>query len=470
MQRARRAIGKRAYMIHIVTLVVLSACSDATLPDLASIGVTLASTLAVGQSSEAKATLRDPREAVIAVESGTIAWRSSSPQVASVTSTGAVSALSAGTTIISATLLSVTGSAPLTVTAAPVVPAPVQTVAVVMQPTSLKVGQTSTAQVTLRDVNGAVLTGRTITYGTNNSAVATISGNGVATGVGAGTVTFTAASEGRSGTATLIVAPDGTTPTPFVNITFDNYASTAALKGDCVTFVCGEDVLTSDGGVSGFIAGDVALDDTVSPPGGRKSMRYRYRHPGDGCNSIALTREFVFPARQEVWAEFSIRYSTNFSTANAICPPNDHKLIFGMPTGSLSGRWAFYVGSDSPPAHSIQQERPYPNWGGGYLNLNRNTTRDMLAEDLWTSGTWHTVRLHMKHSTTNGSLDGEWDVWIDGVLKHHQVGFNTADSSDGAANQIRGFSMGRNKDDGPANTDMYIWWGPAKVYATSPGW
>lgn len=250
--------------------------------------------------------------------------------------------------------------------------------------------------------------------------------------------------------------PDPSGVDPIMEIDFDGYSNTASLLADCTTFNCVEDVST----------GDMALDATVAPPGASKSMRYEYRHDGNGCNSITLKRAFLFPeVEQEVWAEFKVLWSTNFTTANNACPPNDHKLIFGDTEADQSGRWAFYVGGDSPPNHTVQQERPVPNGGGAYLNQSNIPS----AEDLWTSGTWHTIRLHIKHSTSGSSGDGIWEIWIDGVLRHRQTNFSTNDGG-GGSDRIKGFSFAHNKDDGPPNVDMFIWWGPVKVYNTNPGW
>ena len=103
---------------------------------------------------------------------------------------------------------------------------------------------------------------------------------------------------------------------------------------DCVTFNCVGDGKAIPPGATGTIE----LDATVAPPGLTKSMRYSYLHPGDGCNSITIERAISFPAVQEAWGEFYVRWSPNFRTTNDKCPPNDHKLIFGDTESGSSGR------------------------------------------------------------------------------------------------------------------------------------
>ena len=331
--------------------------------------------------------------------------------------------------------------------------------------------------VQLRDAsNNPVAQAGTVITVSLASGSGTLSGTATATTNASGVANFTDLRITGSGTHTLAFAASGLTSVisgpinitatvaPLMTISFDNYTSTAALIADCVTWFCVEDNLGTPG-VS------VVLDDTTAPPGATKSMRYHYNHGGNGCNSLTRGRAFLFPtAQQEVWAEFKVRWSSNFTTSNSTCPPNDHKLIFGDTEASQSGRWAFYVGADSPPLHSLQVERPTATGGSGGYYLNRNSP-SIVAENLW-NGAWHTVRLHIKHSTTATSGDGTLEVWINGVLKHQESGFSTARPAGegGGADRLSGFSFTHNKDDGPPNVDMFLWWGPITVYSVNPGW
>ena len=82
---------------------------------------------------------------------------------------------------------------------------PVATVTVAPASLSLTVGQTGQLTATLRDAGGNTLTGRTVTWSSNQPSQATVSGSGLVTAVGAGTATITATSEGQSGTASVTV-------------------------------------------------------------------------------------------------------------------------------------------------------------------------------------------------------------------------------------------------------------------------
>jgi surface protein len=82
---------------------------------------------------------------------------------------------------------------------------PVAEVAVSPPSVTLAVGQTQQLTATTRDGDGNVLTGRPVTWSATNTSVATVSEGGLVTGVGSGTATVTASSEGRSGSASVTV-------------------------------------------------------------------------------------------------------------------------------------------------------------------------------------------------------------------------------------------------------------------------
>jgi uncharacterized protein YjdB len=135
----------------------------------------------------------------------TITWSTSSASIATVSSSGLVTGVAAGTAKIVATSEGVKDTATITVTLAPVA-----TVTLSPSSVSLAPGATQQLTATLKDAAGHVLTGRTITWTTSNSGVATVSGSGLVTAAGAGSATITATSEGKSGTASISVASTST--------------------------------------------------------------------------------------------------------------------------------------------------------------------------------------------------------------------------------------------------------------------
>lgn len=82
-----------------------------------------------------------------------------------------------------------------------VVNVPVASVLVTPDSSTVAVGATRQLTATVRDSAGGTLTGRVVSWSTSNSAIASVSSTGLVTGHAPGTVTITATSEGRSGTA-----------------------------------------------------------------------------------------------------------------------------------------------------------------------------------------------------------------------------------------------------------------------------
>jgi uncharacterized protein YjdB len=128
------------------------------------------------------------------------AWSTGDAGIATVSTTGLVTAVAPGTVTISASNGGRQTGAVITVT-----PVPVATVAVTASSTTINVGASVPATATLRDASNNTLTGRTVTWSSSATGVATVNGTGVISGVSAGTATITATSEGRSGTLNVTI-------------------------------------------------------------------------------------------------------------------------------------------------------------------------------------------------------------------------------------------------------------------------
>jgi uncharacterized protein YjdB len=177
-----------------------SATLTVTQAPVAAVSITLASANVIaGSAVQATAQLRDAAGTVLTGRS--VSWASSAPAVASVSSSGVISALTVGTATITATSEGRSGSAVLTV-----LQAPVATVLVSPATTALQVGQSVVLQATLRDEFQNVLTGRNVSWSSSNGTVASVSSAGRVTALSPGAVTITATSEGRLSTATVTVS------------------------------------------------------------------------------------------------------------------------------------------------------------------------------------------------------------------------------------------------------------------------
>jgi len=152
----------------------------------------------VGATQQLTATTKDINDNTLSGR--VVTWSSSDPTRAIVSSTGLVTAVAVGPAVITATSEGKTGTSSITV-----IPVPVASVTVSLTPNSITAVGTSQAAAVTLDANGAVLAGRAISWSSSNTAVATVSAQGVVTAVAEGTANIIAISEGKTGSAVLAV-------------------------------------------------------------------------------------------------------------------------------------------------------------------------------------------------------------------------------------------------------------------------
>jgi Tol biopolymer transport system component len=170
--------------------------------DVASVTVTPAvDTVFIRGSLQLTATATDAGGA--AIPGAVFTWTSSDPALATVSASGAVSALATGTVTITAKAGSHTDHATLTL--APVV-------AIAPRLPSLFAGDTAQLVASLTDAIGAPLAGG-VSWTSESPGIATVDQNGVVTGLSAGTARLTAVSNGGIGAVDAVVLPRSTRPT-----------------------------------------------------------------------------------------------------------------------------------------------------------------------------------------------------------------------------------------------------------------
>lgn len=164
------------------------------------------STLAPAQTVQLSATARTADGTIVA---GTITWSSSANAVATVNSSGLVTAVAAGAATITATRSGISGTVVLNVIPAGGV---VASLTVALSDATLPIGGLGQASVTARDANNALvaLGSRTVVWSSTNVANATVSSDGIFSAIGIGTtqIRATVIENGTSiaGNATLTVS------------------------------------------------------------------------------------------------------------------------------------------------------------------------------------------------------------------------------------------------------------------------
>ena len=157
-----------------------------------------ASLSALGSVVQLSATARDGSGAIV---EGPLEWRSLNASVATVDATGRVTAQSNGTALIvvSPTCCAAADTVPVSVAQVP------QTLALSPGSLNLHVGGSASLSATVRDANGYVVSGASVSWSSSAPSVATVSGAGLVSGAATGSTTITASSGSVSGTAPVSV-------------------------------------------------------------------------------------------------------------------------------------------------------------------------------------------------------------------------------------------------------------------------
>ena len=203
-------------------------------------------TLHSGATLQLQATPRDRSGGALAGR--VVAWASGAQGVAQVDATGKVTAVGAGTAVITASSEGATAQATITV-----LPAPIASLTLSPDTATLVVGGTLPLTVTARDAAGNELGGRQVVLVSSNGAVATLGGTTVHA-VGLGTATITATAEGKTATASITVVP-----VPVASLAFEPDSAAILVGGQVQLRLVARDAAGSE------LAGRVAVVQNANP-------------------------------------------------------------------------------------------------------------------------------------------------------------------------------------------------------------
>ena len=160
-----------------------------------------ASLASLGETVELSATVRDQNGDVMT--GAPVSWSSSDNAVASVNTSGLVTAAGNGMATITATSGTASGTAAVTVEQVPTA------VSVTPESATLaSLGETAQFTAAVQDANGNAVAGAEVSWASGDGAVATVDANGLVTAVANGTATITATSGSLSGSGAVTVAQE----------------------------------------------------------------------------------------------------------------------------------------------------------------------------------------------------------------------------------------------------------------------
>jgi len=347
---------------------------------VATVSVSLAaSSLIVGATTQATASVKDANGSILPGRA--VTWSSDLPSIATVNAIGFVSAVSPGLANITATSEGHSGSAPIMVMAPSIA-----SITVTLGSSTLATGSRTQATATAKDADGNILAGKTLTLSSDNASVATVTPQGVVTGVTPGTANITATGEGVTGAAAITVAVSagfgssaekirivdiGTTFAPTLSGS-NASATTFISRATSVATVNGQGTITGVGEGQGWIAATAPgfAPDSVYVIVPRNSTGPLLR--GDLTNfnvqaGATIVVNVILDTRSTPigGAELSVGYTTNpivFQSINIVGTGSPSPLITSVQQGvfrislasgsPLSGQLAFLKFTFTAPTTS----------------------------------------------------------------------------------------------------------------------
>lgn len=296
--------------------------------------------IVVGATVSLSATVKDAQGNVMTGQ--TVTWSTSSPSAATVNSSGVVTGIAAGSATITATCAGKSGMSSVTVT----LPLPVvTTVTVAPATTSIVVGATVTLSATVRDAQGNVMTGQTVTWSTSNPVAATVNSSGVVIGVAAGSATISATCSGKTGSSTVTVTAAPPPPPPGGTLLFQENFEDANLAS--------RGWYDNTGAV---------LSTTEHITGSTSSAQYRFPTGATSPTSGGAQRH-KFPASSSFYVSYYVKYSANWIGSNKAYHPHEFYAL-----STLDGDW------DGPSENylDVYVEQNYLNGGRPRIAIQDN--------------------------------------------------------------------------------------------------
>ncbi len=373
----------------------------------------------VGQHYQFTATVQDSAGNVLTGR--TITWASSATGVATVNSSGYTTSVGAGSASIRATTGGVTGSAKLSVVAAPVQQT-VSSVSVAPTPDTLAPAATKQLAATVRDQNGVVMTGQSVSWSSNATGVATVNASGLVTAVATGTATIRATSSGKSGTATVVVTsgtsnnPPPPPPTGTSEPSYNSTTGTLVFSDNMEEYTSVSAMQSYTGSAMSWKNEFVASDrnnQIVSPGygGTGQALRQVYAGANQESHTWDLINAPTLPDTATEFFQYEGRVTLAAPITNTVLA---FKWFMGFHRNGNRVQWNTHdhlpCGVDSPKGYSLWQV--YDD--GGETTCQANQPVGPYPVDVF-DGRWHRFTYEYRPNTSPGSRDGIARMWIDGT-------------------------------------------------------
>jgi hypothetical protein len=212
-------------------------------------------------------------------------------------------------------------------------------------------GATTTLVATVKDQNGNVMTGQTVTWTTNNAAAATVNSSGVVSGVAAGSATITASSSGKSGSSSITV--------------------TAVSGGGTLLFQ--ENFESADLNPDGWYDNTSAELSTVEHIAGSNSSSQYHFLKGATSPTVGGAQRHKFAASNSLYISYYVKYSANWVGSGQSYHPHEFYALSTL-DGDYDGPSANYM--------TLYLEHNYQNGGKPVMSMQDNLSINYIQGSL----------------------------------------------------------------------------------------
>jgi hypothetical protein len=309
-------------------------------------------------------------------------------------------------------------------------PTPPAIAAIAVSPAArtLDIGNTLQLSAQATDGSGTVLTGRTFTWSSSNSGVASVTSSGLITARAAGSATITATSGGVRGTATITVnAAAADPPPPPSQSGYPNRPNGLTVIG-----AADGSVKESGGsafGISSFGGWNTTgqtnvsvVSDATNPTGSGSSLRFKWAASGNSAGAAAANRFNSGTVRQLYVMTRIYMESGGWDFG--------HKFFYiGAPSGSRNN-------TGSPTQFYSTRER------GDHLRfINQNLGSEVIVDSSdpaprgantspFVRDRWLNIEYLMVAESSPGAGDGRMSIWVNNQLVGSDNSVQWTDRSD----------------------------------------
>jgi uncharacterized protein YjdB len=284
------------------------------------------------------------------------------------------------------------------------VPSTASVASVTVSPASMSLtpGGTQQLTATLKDASGNTLSGRSVSWTSSAPLVASVSSNGLASGLAVGTTAITATSEGVSNTAAITITTGGG------GSPLNEPAGFRALNDQPWSLMTGSGwnylrrTSSKDDGI---------VVDLTAPRSAADVLRIVFT-TDMAANTEPSVHWMGLPGVREIYTVWWMKISPNWQSS----PAGAGKITFLFTNGAGQVYTGLYHQGGDPtsgwvtgPPYRIGVNTEWAPYGQRVWLPNATTT-------FINPGQWHRVEVYYRWSTTSGAADGIIRWWVDGAL------------------------------------------------------